>query len=179
MLAMIDSLLTGQLSMGPNVLKMEEAFCKYTGSKYAVMVNSGSSANLLALSAAYFVHLDNEKKCLRPGSEVLVPAVCWSTSVWPIVQLGLKPVFVDVDPFTLNVCLKDLRKKITKNSSGFVAVHVMGNACNMDELLEICEEFNLVLIEDTCESLGSKFKNKLLGTFGEYGTYSFFSFLII
>jgi CDP-4-dehydro-6-deoxyglucose reductase, E1 len=169
-LACIESLLTGQLSMNKNVAKMEEEFCKYTGSKYAVMVNSGSSANLLAISAA----LDDGEGHLKHGSEVLVPAVCWSTSVWPIVQLGLKPVFVDTDPHTLNVDLNDLKKKITKNTTGFLAVHVMGNGTDMEELMKIVKENNLCLIEDTCESLGSSSNGKLLGTFGEFGTFSFF-----
>jgi dTDP-4-amino-4,6-dideoxygalactose transaminase len=169
-LACIESLLTGQLSMNKNVAKMEEEFCKYTGSKYAVMVNSGSSANLLAVSAA----LDDGEGHLKHGSEVLVPAVCWSTSVWPIVQLGLKPVFVDTDPYTLNVDLNDLKKKITKNTTGFLAVHVMGNGTDMEELMKIVKENNLCLIEDTCESLGSSSNGKLLGTFGEFGTFSFF-----
>jgi CDP-6-deoxy-D-xylo-4-hexulose-3-dehydrase len=115
--AMIESILTGQLSMGKKVIEFEKKFAEYMGVNYAVMVNSGSSANLLAFSVAYNYSLETGKG-LTKGCEILVPAVCWSTSVWPIVQHGCKPVFVDVDPKTLNIDLEDMEKKITKNTKG-------------------------------------------------------------
>ena len=109
-IAAVDSMLNGQLTMSHNVREFEQAFAKYVGAPFAVMCNSGSSANLLAL-AALTNHLRSKKLCA--GDEVLIPAVCWSTSLWPIVQMGLVPVFVDVDVATMNVDLDDLELRIT------------------------------------------------------------------
>ena len=100
-----------QLTMSKITKRFEEYFAKKIGAKYALMVNSGSSANLLALSA---ITNPMYNKKLKQNDEVLIPAVCWSTSLWPIIQLGLKPVFVDVDIETLNISIDDLKKKITK-----------------------------------------------------------------
>jgi CDP-6-deoxy-D-xylo-4-hexulose-3-dehydrase len=134
------------------------------------MVNSGSSANLLI-----FQCLINPKiKLLKNGDEVLIPAICWSTSLWPIIQSGLKPVFVDIDKNTLNICISDLIKKITKKTKAIMLVHVLGNCTDMDILLDICKKKKLILIEDACEALGSKYKNKQLGTFGDFSSYSMF-----
>ena len=168
---MIKVLLTGNFTMGEQVSKFEHMFAEYVGSKYAVMVNSGSSANLLALAA-----LTNYKrnKTLMPGDEVIVPALCWSTSIFPIIQCNLTPVFVDVDPNTLNIDLEDLKKKITDKTKAIMLVHVLGNSTDMEKLMEIVNANNLILIEDTCESLGSKYNDKFLGTFGTLGTYSFY-----
>ena len=135
------------------------------------MVNSGSSPILLS-----FFSLINPKNPnrLKKDDECLIPALCWSTSLWPIIQSGLKPKFVDVDTKTLNVDLTDLKRKISKKTKAFLAVHILGNSTNMVELLKIVKKNKLILIEDTCESLGSKFKKKSLGTFGRFGTYSFY-----
>lgn len=170
-LVMIKSLLTEKFTMGSQVEAFEKAFAEFIGAKYAIMVNSGSSANLLALSV-----LSNHKCTTRlnPGDEFLVPVVCWSTSVFPIIQNNLIPIFVDVDPKTLNVDLKDLEKKITKKTKAIMAVHVLGNSCDMDKLMEIIKHYNLLLIEDTCESLGSQYRNKHLGTFGNIGCFSYY-----
>lgn len=168
---MISSLLTERFTMGKQVNDFEKTFAQYVGVKYAMMVNSGSSANLIALSV-----LTNHKckNKLNPGDEVLVPALCWSTSVFPIIQCNLTPVFVDVDPSTLNINLQDLEEKITPRTKAIMLVHVLGNCTDMQKLMEIVENNNLILIEDTCESLGSKYKNQYLGTFGSLGTYSFY-----
>jgi len=167
----IQVLNSKKITMGPQTKKFEAEFAKYVGSKYAIMVNSGSSANLLALFA-----LINpmKKNRLKKGDECLIPSLCWSTSLWPIVQAGLKPIFVDIDPGTLNICLKDLKKKITKKTRAIMGVHVLGNSTNMIELMKIIKTNKLYLIEDTCESLGSRYKNKFLGTFGIFGTFSFY-----
>ena len=164
-------LLSGRLTMSHITKKFEKEFAKYVGSKYALMVNSGSSANLLA-----FFGLINPKAKfkLNTGDECLIPSVCWSTSLWPIVQSGLKPKFVDVDVNTLNMNLKDLENKITKKTKAVLAVHVLGNSVDMTGLKRISKKNKLQIIEDTCESLGSKFKNKSLGTFGRFGTFSFY-----
>ncbi len=167
----INVLLKGKITMSDITQKFEKKFAKYVGSKYALMVNSGSSANLLAFFS--LINPKNKKKLMR-NDECLIPALCWSTSLWPIVQSGLKPKFVDVNVETLNVNLNDLKKKITKKTKAFLAVHILGNSSNMDEILKICQKNKITLVEDTCESLGSKFKRKSLGTFGRFGTYSFY-----
>ena len=171
LMAGINVLLKGKITMSEITKKFEKEFAKFVGSKYALMVNSGSSANLLS-----FFCLINPKNKLRlkQNDECLIPALCWSTSLWPIVQSGLKPKFVDVDLDTLNINIKDLKKKITKKTKAILAVHILGNSANMTELLKVSKKYNLTLIEDTCESLGSKYKNKSLGTFGRFGTYSFY-----
>ena len=176
-LAMTEVLLTGRLTMGSEVEKVERKFAQMIGVPYAVMVNSGSSANLLAVSA-----IANKLRPIHcsPGDQVIVPAVCWSTSVFPLLQNGLCPVFVDADPQTLNMDIAALERKITPRVKAIVAVHVLGNAVDMKKLMKIVENHNLMLIEDTCESLGSfwqdqtKENQKMLGTFGDFGTFSFY-----
>ncbi len=170
-IATVDALLTGRLTMAAQVRGFEERFAEYVGAKYAVMTNSGSSANLLALAAA---SNPARRSHLKPGDEVLIPAVCWSTSLWPIVQMGLKPVFVDTAPETLNLDLDDLRRKITRRTRALMAVHILGNAGPMAEILKIVKDRQLLLVEDTCESLGSRFKRRYLGTLGDFGCYSFY-----
>ena len=160
-----------QITMSVKTKLFERKFAKYVGSKYALMVNSGSSANLLALSL-----LTNplRKKRLRPGDEVIIPVVCWSTSLWPIIQHGLKPVFVDIDLNNINISIDKLNKSITKKTKAIFCVHVLGLSANMRKIKDIAKKKNLMLIEDTCESFGSKYNDKYLGTFGEAGTYSFY-----
>ena len=160
-----------QITMSSKTKLFEKKFAEYIGSKFALMVNSGSSANLLALSL-----LTNpmRKKRLNPGDEVIVPVVCWSTSLWPIIQHGLKPVFVDIDLNNLNISLKELEKKITKKTKAIFCVHVLGLSADMLKLKRIANKNKLMIVEDTCESFGTKFKNKFLGTFGEAGTFSFY-----
>ena len=164
-------LFSKNITMGKITKNFEKAFAKFIGVKHALMVNSGSSANLLAT----FALINPAKKNnLKVGDECLIPALCWSTSLWPIVQAGLKPKFVDIDPHTLNLSISDLEKKITKKTKAIMGVHVLGNATNMRKLKSIIKKNKLYLIEDTCESLGSKFDKKYLGTFGDFGTYSFY-----
>jgi CDP-6-deoxy-D-xylo-4-hexulose-3-dehydrase len=110
----------------------------------------------------------------KVGDEVLIPSVCWPTSLWPLVQAGLKPVFVDVDRDSLNVSSKLLIKKITKRTKVIMLVHVLGNSTEVDKITKIAKRKKIIVIEDACESLGSTYKNKYLGTFGDFGTYSFF-----
>ena len=167
----IKVLLSKKITMSNTVKKFEKKFAKFIGTKYALMVNSGSSANLLATFAMVNPMKKNK---LKPGDECLIPSLCWSTSLWPIVQAGLKPKFVDVDPKTLNISLKDLEKKISKKTKAIVVVNVLGNSTDMEKLKKIINKYKIKLIEDNCESLGSKFKNKYLGSFGEFGTFSFY-----
>jgi len=167
----IQILLSKKVTMSNLTKKFEYEFAKYIGSKYALMVNSGSSANLLATFA-----LINplKKNRLKRGDEFLIPSLCWSTSLWPIVQAGLVPKFVDVLPSTLNVSIEEIKKKINKKTKAIMAVHVLGNSTNMDMLKSIVGKKKLYLIEDTCESLGSKYGNKFLGSFGNFGTFYFY-----
>jgi len=161
-----------RLTIGPVTDKFQNSFTKKLGSKFSLMVNSGSSANLLALQCLINPY---RKKRLKPGDEVLIPSLCWSTSLWPIIQSGLKPKFVDIDLDSLNINLNDLKKKISKKTKAILVVHVLGNCADMSELMRIVKKHNLILIEDTCESLGTKYKNKYLGTFGDFSSFSFYS----
>ena len=167
----IEVLLTKKITMSEITKKFEKEFAKFIGSKYALMVNSGSSANLLA-TFALINPLKRNK--LNRGDECLIPSLCWSTSLWPIVQAGLIPKFVDIDPKTLNISISDLKNKISKKTKAIMSVHVLGNSTNMNELMKIVKKNKLYLIEDTCESLGSTFNNRYLGNFGDFGTFSFY-----
>ena len=167
----IEVLLTKKITMSEITKKFEKEFAKFIGSKYALMVNSGSSANLLA-TFALINPLKRNK--LNKGDECLIPSLCWSTSLWPIVQAGLIPKFVDIDPKTLNISISDLKNKISKKTKAIMSVHVLGNSTNMNELMKIVKKNKLYLIEDTCESLGSTFNNRYLGNFGDFGTFSFY-----
>lgn len=169
--AAVESILDGRLTMGEEVQRFERNFADYIGVEHAVMVNSGSSANLLAVAVAAN---PLRSRRLSPGDEVLVPAVAWSTSVWPLVQHQLTPVFVDVDPKTLNMDPEDLQRKITSQTRGIMAVHVLGNASPIDQMLDAAQKHDLILIEDTCESLGSRFRGRPLGGYGDFGCYSFY-----
>src|SRR3989344_207401 len=168
----IATLLSGQLTMGKQVSAFEASFSQYIGSSHSVMVNSGSSANLLAFAA---ITNPLRRNHLKPGDKVAVPAVCWPTSIWPVTQAGLIPVLVDVDPETLNLSIDSLKLAMSKHTiKAIMMVHVLGNSTNLDSLLEIVEDNKLLLIEDTCESLGSRYKEKCLGTLGDIGTFSFY-----
>jgi CDP-6-deoxy-D-xylo-4-hexulose-3-dehydrase len=168
----IKVLKSKKLTIGPVTDKFQKDFTRKLGSKFSLMVNSGSSANLLALQCLINPY---RKKRLKPGDEVLIPSLCWSTSLWPIIQSGLKPKFVDIDLKSLNINLNDLKKKISKKTKAILIVHVLGNCVDMSELMQIVKKHNLILIEDTCESLGTKYKNKYLGTFGDFSSFSFYS----
>ena len=168
----IKVLKTGKLTMGTNVSSFEKEFTSKLKTNYSLMVNSGSSANLLAIQCLINPY---RKKRLKIGDEIIIPSLCWSTSLWPIVQSGLKPIFVDIDKETLNINLDDLEKKISKKTKGIMLVHVLGNSTDMAKLMKIKKKYNLILIEDTCESLGAQYKNKFLGTFGEFSSYSFYA----
>ena len=171
MYSAVEVILSGQITMSEITKKFEKEFAKFVGSKFALMVNSGSSANLLA-----FFSLINplQKNKVPFGSECLIPGLCWSTSLWPIVQTNLVPKFVDIDVDTFNLNTDEVEKNITKKTKVICAVHILGNSTNMLKLTKIAKENNLILIEDSCESLGSKYNNKYLGTFGKFGTYSFY-----
>lgn len=174
--AIYDVVESGQMSFGSRCLEFEEAFAQKLKVKNAIFVNSGSSANLLAFFALAnpLVSLEGSQKRMTPGSEVIVPAVTWSTTIWPIIQAGAKPVLVDSDPHTLQMKPEAVKAAVSDKTVGICPVHVLGNSCDMDSLRAIADESHLWMMEDTCESLGGKWDHQFLGTFGVCGTYSFF-----
>lgn len=161
---------SGKYSMGERVLAFEDEFAKKMGSKYSVMVNSGSSANLILVSGCRYLGTPK----LQPGDEVLVPAVSWSTTYYPITQIGAVLTFVDIDPNTLNIDVNKIVEAITPKTKAILVVNLLGNPADWVRLQKIAEEHNLLLIEDNCESLGATLNGKQLGTFGLGGTYSSF-----
>ena len=167
----IEVLLSRKITMSDITKKFELEFAKFVGSKFALMVNSGSSANLLA---AFALVNPKKKNRLVVGDKFLIPTTCWSTSLWPMIQCGLKPKFVDVniDSYCLDESLVKIEKD--KKVKAIMNIHILGNSPNMNALTKFTKSNNMFLIEDTCEALGSKYKSKHLGTFGDFGTYSFF-----
>jgi len=163
---------SGIFTMGKYVEKFEKKFANWTGSKYSVMVNSGSSANLLMIES--LLRGQRKKKYLKKGDEIIVPALTWPTTLWPIVQLGLKPVFVDSNYNDLSIDFKKAEKAITKKTRAVFLIHVLGNAANMDKATRFCKKYSLILLEDCCESLGAFYKKKHIGNFGLAGSFSFY-----
>ena len=167
--AATEVMMSTHVTMGNKVLNFENEFSSKFNIKNSVMNNSGSSANLLAVAALCNVEFKNH---MQPGDEVIVPALSWSTTVWPLIQYGLIPVIVDIDPNTLNIDCDLIEKSITEKTRAIMPVHCYGNPCDLKALLEICKKNDLFLIEDSCESLGAKYDNKYIGTFGDVGCFS-------
>ena len=163
---------SGMFTMGRNVQQFEREFAHYVGSKYCVMVNSGSSANLLMVSALFCTR--NLSLKINRGDEVIVPAVSWSTTYYPLYQYGLKIKFVDIDINTLNYDLEQLEDAVTNRTRMIMAVNLLGNPNDFDRINQIIGDRSVVLIEDNCESLGAKFNGRCAGTFGVMGSYSTF-----
>ena len=170
--AMQRVIASGMYSMGANVQAFEQDFSKYLGSKHCVMVNSGSSANLLMVAALFYTK--NPKLKLKRGDEVIVPAVSWSTTYYPLYQYGLKIKFVDIDLNTLNYDLEQLAEAVTHKTRAIMAVNLLGNPNDFGRIKEIIAGRDIVLMEDNCESLGATYQGKQAGTFGVMGTYSSF-----
>lgn len=169
--AALECMLTTYVTMGPKVKAFEREFADKHGWRHGVMVNSGSSANLLAVAA---IANTLTKDSLKPGDEVIVPALSWSTTVWPLIQLGLVPVIADLDPRTLNIDPNEIERAIGPKTRGVMIVPVYGNPCAMDAIVDICRRRNLVLIEDCCEALGATYDGKPVGKFGRVATFSFY-----
>lgn len=163
----IDS---GIYSMGKFVAEFENRFSDYNRSKYSVMVNSGSSANLLAVASLFFMR----NNPLKRGDEVIVPAVSWSTTYSPLQQYGLKLKFVDIDINTLNYDLDKLSNAVSDTTRLIVAVNLLGNPNDFDQIQKIINKRDIIVLEDNCESLGASYKNKKTGTIGLLGTFSSF-----
>ena len=170
--AMQDVIASGQFSMGPKVNACEEAFAAYTGTRYAVMCNSGSSANLLMIAALRFTR--NPALRLGKGDEVLVPAVSWSTTYSPLEQYGLHVRFVDIDMATLNFDIAALEAAITPRTRAIFCVNLLGNPNDFAAIRALADKHDLVVLEDNCESLGAEFDGCKTGSFGVMGSQSCF-----
>ncbi|EII3157422.1 DegT/DnrJ/EryC1/StrS family aminotransferase [Campylobacter coli] len=157
-------------TMGEKVVKFEKDFATFVSSKYAVMTSSGSTANLIAIAALFYTK--NPK--LRRGDEVIVPAVSWSTTYYPLYQYGLKLKFVDIDLETLNYDLEALKNAINDKTKMIMVVNLLGNPNEFDAINNLIKDKDIVLIEDNCESMGAEYKGKQAGTFGVMGTFSTF-----
>jgi CDP-6-deoxy-D-xylo-4-hexulose-3-dehydrase len=167
--AVLDS---NQFTMGERVRKFEAEFAEWTGAKHAIMVNSGSSSNLLMVDL--MLRRSKSTAPWKRGDEVLVPALSWPTTVWPLVQLGLIPVYVDVDPNTLAIDVESAKRALSPKTKGMFLIHVLGQCADMGKIQAFCREHGLQLIEDNCESLGAHFEGRQAGTFGVTGSYSCF-----
>ena len=168
----IKILLSGWLIFGENARKFEKRFPKFMGKKHGSLTNSGSSANLLAISALKSKKYHN----LPKGSKFITPVVCFPTTVNPLIQNGFEPVFIDVTLPDINLDLDKMEEVLKKDPEirGVVFAHTMGNPPDMDRFMSLVEEYNLIFIEDACDSLGGYYDGKKLGSFGEISTCSFF-----
>ena len=157
-------------TMGDSVREFENDFSNFMNTKYSVMVSSGSTANLLAIAALFFTKTPK----LKRGDEVIVPAVSWSTTYFPLQQYGLKLKFVDIDLETLNYDLKALEEAVSDSTKMIMVVNLLGNPNDFDIINAIIKDKDIFLIEDNCESMGATFNDKQAGTFGIMGTFSTF-----
>lgn len=168
--AMQSVIQSGKFTMGDRVGEFEKQFAAHVGAKYAVMVNSGSSANLVLVNALKY----HSKFNLELGDEIIVPAVSWSTTYYPVTQSGFVLKFVDINRQTLNIDVTQIEAAITSRTKAIFAVNLLGNPVDWEGIKQIALRHNLILLEDNCESLGGSFQGKFLGTFGLGGTFSTF-----
>jgi CDP-4-dehydro-6-deoxyglucose reductase, E1 len=170
-LAAIDRVIrSGRFTMSGEVRQFEEAFAAKFGVKHAVMVNSGSSANLVGIAALFY----RSHRPLQRGDEVIVPAISWATTYHPLQQYGLKLRFIDVELETLNMDASRLQRAMTPRTRMIVVVNILGNPAALDVIRAFCDAHNLVLFEDNCESLGASLNGRFCGTFGHLNTFSTF-----
>lgn len=169
---LVEACLDGWWTEGRFAQEFEKKFSQFLGTRYVSLVNSGSSANLVALFSLTSKALG--KKALKPGNEVITMATGFPTTVNPIIQAGLVPVFVDCDIETVNINADIIKKALSKKTRAIMVAHTLGNPFPIDEILEIVKKYDLWLIEDCCDALGSLYKGKKLGTFGHVATYSFY-----
>jgi CDP-6-deoxy-D-xylo-4-hexulose-3-dehydrase len=168
----VDATLDSWLTAGRYAAEMERKLARYFGSRFSLLVNSGSSANLLA-----FYALTSHKlldRALRPGDEVITVAAGFPTTINPMIQYGCVPVFIDVDIPTYNIKAEDIERSITPKTKAIMIAHALGNPFNLDVVMTIAKKYNLWLVEDDCDSLGATYKGKKTGTFGDVATLSFY-----
>ena len=171
-ISLVDSALDFWLTAGRFAKQFENDFSKYLGVKHCILTNSGSSANLLAISALTSPKLGERR--LKPGDEVITTACAFPTTVNPIIQNNLIPVFVDVDVGTYNLRTDKIEGAISEKTKAIFLAHTLGNPFDINKVLDICRKYNLWLIEDNCDALGSKYDGKYTGTFGHIATFSFY-----
>jgi CDP-6-deoxy-D-xylo-4-hexulose-3-dehydrase len=170
-ISIVNTLLDGWFGIGKNAEKFELKFSNFLNSKYTIITNSGSSANLLSITALTQHQLNNR---LKYGDEVITPAVTFPTTFNPIIQNNLKPVLIDVDLGTYNINPEKIKEAISDKTRLIMIPHTLGNPNEMDTVIEIADDHDLFVIEDSCDALGSKYKGKMCGTFGDIGTFSFY-----
>ena len=170
--ALVNSSLDGWLTAGRFTAEFEKYLADFVGSRYALFVNSGSSANLIALSGLTSPRLG--KKALRPGDEVITVAMGFPTTVNPIIQNGLIPVMVDIDLKTLNVNPSLIEHAISSKTKAIMLAHTLGNPFNVEVVLNLCKKYDLWLVEDSCDALGSFYNGQRTGSFGDTATASFY-----
>ena len=168
----IDSVLDCWFTEGRFNKKFENEIKKYLGVRHCLTVNSGSSANLVAISTLCSDQMGD--KALRAGDQVITVAAGFPTTVNPIIQNGLVPVFIDVDLYSLNIDVSLIESAITSKTRAIMIAHTLGNPFDLEEIRAICDKYNLFLIEDCCDALGSKYNGKMVGTFGDIATLSFY-----
>jgi CDP-6-deoxy-D-xylo-4-hexulose-3-dehydrase len=171
LVALVDASLDFWLTLGEHGLAFEAAFAGYLGAAYALYVNSGSSANLIAVATLCSSQVERP---LRPGDEVITPAATFPTTVAPLVQYGLVPVFVDCVPATYNLDVDQVERALSSRTRAILLPHMLGNVTDLSRLLPLVEEHDLYLIEDSCEAMGTRFDGQLVGTFGHLSTFSFY-----
>jgi len=164
----VECLLDLRLSQGPRVEEFQKKYSEYIGTDFGVAVNSGSSANLIALAALV------KSGMVKKGSEVIIPATTFTTVVSPIIQNGLIPVFVDVDRDTYNISVTEIEKAINDNTGLIMPVHTLGLSADMDGIMKLANKYNLPVLEDCCEAHGASINGKRVGSFGDISAYSFF-----
>ena len=169
---LVGAALDGWLTYGEHAENFERALAKYIGVRSALLVNSGSSANLVALSALTSIKLGDKR--LRPGDEVITVAMGFPTTVNPIIQNGLVPVFVDVSIPTYDAVIEQIEEAISSKTRAIMMAHTLGNPFNVAAILDICKKNNLWLIEDNCDALGSTYEGNRTGSFGDLATVSFY-----
>lgn len=172
LISVVDTLLEGHWTEGKTTEEFEKKFCNFLGIQNTIVVNSGSSANLLSLKCLKSPKLGDRR--LKPGDEVITVAAGFPTTINPIIQCGCIPVFCDVDLQTYNINILQLKKAITQKTKAIILAHTLGNPFNITAVKKICKANNLWLIEDCCDALGSKYKNKFVGTYGDISTFSFY-----
>jgi len=172
MINLVDASLDFWLTTGRYAEEFEKKFASFMQQKYCMLVNSGSSANLIAV-AALTSELLKEKQ-LKPEDEILTVAAGFPTTVNPIVQNGLIPVFVDVELDTFNIKVSEIENAVSEKTKAIILAHTLGNPFNLDAVKEICDKYNLFLIEDCCDAVGSTYREKQVGTFGDFATASFY-----
>lgn len=168
--AIREVIASDRFTMGDRVRQFEAEFAKHFGSRYAVMANSGSSANLIATAAFFF----KRERPLQRGDEAIVPALSWATTYHPLQQYGLKLRFVDIELDTLNIDVSQLERALSPRTRLIVAVSILGNPCALDVMRKFADQHGLYLLEDNCESMGAELAGRPAGTFGDIGTFSLF-----